>query len=283
MDWKVGGPGAGHKAWCKTKPGVQGTHWEIQDISEQKGKGVITLVPFKADERIMVDRLFSKEEFFDPSFRLKNKAMLLAGGQTMEEKYKINSIGSVDDRGAFGGVCISISRVNHDCNPSAAVYYDTETRAMALLATRQIDVGEEITISYTEFLNPRCSGFKSEFENHAAVLSQQYGIRCPENCACKNPMHLEKVRRSNEMEMEFQTAVSEAQTIAAVEKAISDKGLRWVIYHNSFPACIRFGVRLTVYNTAKQFGIELKGLWIYEHACTLTYPGSREAEAYRGI
>jgi hypothetical protein len=279
----VGGPGAGHKAWCKAKPGVQGTHWEIKKISEQKGKGVIALVPFEADERIMVDRLFSTDEFFDPSFRLRNKAMLLAGGPTMEEKYKVNSIGSVDDRGAFGGVCISLSRVNHNCDPSAAVYYDTETRAMALLATRPVAVGEEITISYTEFLNPRCTGVKSEYESHAAILCQQYGIRCPDGCACKNPVYLERVQKSNELEKELQTALSEAETIEEIEKAISEKGLQWVVYHNTFPACVRFGVRLTMYNTAKQFGIELKGLRIHEHVCRLTYPGSREAEANRGV
>ena len=282
-DWKVDSLGVGHKAWCKVKPGVEGTHWEIRDISEEKGKGIVALVPFKQDERILVDRLFSSEEFFDPSFRLKNKALLLAGGPSLKEKYETNAIGSVDDRGAFGGVCISLSRVNHDCNPSAATYYDIDTRSMVLHATRSIKPGDEITISYTEFLNPMCTGEKTEHANHTAILRQQYGIICPDGCACKDSSQLARVQESNKLEETFKDAVLSVQTTEEADKAIAEIGFKWVVYHNTFPVRVRFGVRLTLYNTARQFGIDLKGLKIYELACALTYPGSHDAEKYRGI
>ena len=281
-DWKKAG-GTGHRKWCQVKPGVEGTHWEIRDISPEKGKGIVALLPFEQDERIMVDRMFSREEFFDPSFRLRHKALLLAGGPSLEEKYETNAIGSADDRGVFGGVCISLSRANHACDPSAAAFYDTETRSMVLHATRQIRAGDEITISYTEFLNPMCTGGKTVYANHAAILRQQYGIVCPEGCACKDPVHLERVQESNRLEKAFQVAIEAAETPEQVEKAIATEGRQWVVFHNPLPVRVQFGARLTLFNTARQVGTELRGLRIYEHACGLTYPGSRFAEAYRGV
>jgi hypothetical protein len=282
-DWKVGSSGAGHKTWCKVKPGVEGIHWEIRDISVEKGKGIVALVPFKQDERILVDRLFSEEEFFDPSFRLKSKALLLAGGPSLKEKYVTNCIGSADDRGVFGGVCISLSRANHECSPSAVTYYDIETRSMVLHAAKPIKPGDEITISYPDFLDPRCTGEKTKYAIHSGILRQQYGIICPDGCACKDSSQLARVQESNRLEKEFQDAMTSVQTTEEADKAIADKGLKWAVYHNTYPARVRFGVRLTLYNTARAFGMDLKGLQIYELACALTYPGSRAAENYRGI
>ena len=280
QDWK-NPDGAGHRKWCQVKPGVEGVHWEIRDISPEKGKGIFALVPFKKDERIMVDRMFSTEEFFDPSFRLRHKALLLAGGPSMQEKHETNAIGSVDDRGVFGGVCISLSRANHHCVPSAAVFYDIDTRSMVLHATRAISAGEEITISYTDFLNPMCTGEKTVYANHAAILREQYGIVCPDGCACKDPVQLERLRESNRLEKAFHDAVRAAASVEDFDRAITGAGYEWVVYHNAFPVRVRFGVRLTVYNTAQQVNMQLRGLRIYEHACALTYPGSRFAEAYK--
>jgi len=52
-------------------------------------------------------------------------------------------------------VSLRIARVNHDCQPNAAVIYDETACAAILFAQKDIQPGEEILLSYTFlFLTP---------------------------------------------------------------------------------------------------------------------------------
>jgi len=263
----------GHKQWCKIPHGVEGRDWAVVHISSEKGMGVRALRPFAMDERIMVERMYSREELCD-SDGLIAEVMKLAPSESDDAnvKYKINGIGSHDDRGSFGGICIRMSRINHACDPNAVTYYDDSTKCMVLHAARPIAAGEEITISYTEFLDPTCGGFRAEYDNHASNLLDQYGIACPPDCACKGGAALELRTRSNELEAEMTRLIGD-------EEALLRVGMERVRLHHGSPLRVRFRVRLQLLNCAAAMGIRLEGLKLYEIASALTRPD--DAVKYR--
>lgn len=45
-----------------------------------------------------------------------------------------------------------VSRFNHDCRPNADYWFDPETLAQHIHATRNIAVGEEISLTYMEYV-----------------------------------------------------------------------------------------------------------------------------------
>jgi hypothetical protein len=45
---------------------------------------------------------------------------------------------------------VAVSRINHDCRPSADYHFDAAVMAQHVTATRTIMAGEEITIPYLE-------------------------------------------------------------------------------------------------------------------------------------
>jgi len=261
----------GHKQWCKIPYGIEGRDWAVVHISSVKGKGVNALRPFAQDDRIMVERMYAGSELSDG---IVDEIMKLApsGAGDLNLKYKINAVGSNDDRGSFGGICIRMSRINHACDPNAVTYYDDSTKCMVLHASRPIASGEEITISYTEFLDPTCGGFRAEYENHASNLAEQYGIICPADCACKGGAALELRTRSNELEAEMARLIGD-------EEALLRVGMERVRLHRGSPLRVRFRVRLQLLNCAAAMGIRLEGLKLYEIASALTRPD--DAVKYR--
>ena len=279
-DWKVGGQGAGHKAWCGVEYGRPNDAWAIQPI-EDKGLGLFALRYVPKDARIMVDRMFSQEEFFDPGFRLRSEALNLAGGPSMECKFATNCIGNIDDRGNFGGLCMMLSRANHACDPTAVNYYDPETRCMVLHASRDLMPGEEITISYTEYLDPFTVGPRSVLEAHQRSLRTQYGIVCPPGCACISEAHLLRKRRSDELEKNLIDRAADAFGTPSLAQTVSEASRQWIDYHADFPLRTRYRVRLNTRDVRKQLGLPPVDLGLYELACMLTFPGSKDAQRHR--
>ena len=45
---------------------------------------------------------------------------------------------------------VTVSRFNHDCRPNADYYFDPDTLAQHIHATRPIQIGEEISLTYME-------------------------------------------------------------------------------------------------------------------------------------
>jgi hypothetical protein len=119
----------GHEQWCGIPHGKEGLDWEVVLISPEKGNGIVAKRRFERDERIMVERVYSTEEFDSHPFILPEiKKLAPSRTDDLSVKLQINSIGSCDDRGSFGGICIRMSRINHSCDPNAVTYYDDETR-----------------------------------------------------------------------------------------------------------------------------------------------------------
>jgi hypothetical protein len=61
----------------------------------------------------------------------------------------------------------------HSCSPVAALRWDPKTLTMTLYAVRNVDKGEEITISYIDPLHP--------LAERQRILRQKYGFTC--SCA----------------------------------------------------------------------------------------------------
>jgi hypothetical protein len=270
----------GHKEWCQIPYGVEGIDWEVVLISSKKGYGIIAKRRFEKDERIMVERMYSAEEISSRPCILRELSKLApVRSDDMELKLMLNSIGSRDDRGTFGGICVRISRINHACDPNAVTYYDDETKWMVLHAARPIEAGEEVTISYTEFMDPTCAGERSLRANHASNLLYQYGIVCPDGCACRSGASLARVMRSKELEAAMLRGAHSDET------AMIGAGLERVRFHGSTnsPLRVRFRVRLQLFRQAEAMGIRLQGLGLHELACALTRPGSIDAQRYIGV
>jgi hypothetical protein len=194
QNWKT------HAPWCGVEYGRKGKDWEIRHISDAKGDGVVALRDFAPLERILVERMIDGELMAqDPAYAA---IMRLGPKESSDpvEKYKLNAIGSNDHRGVFGGICVNIAKVNHACEPNAIAHYEPKSNTMVLASIGSIPVGTEVTISYTEFLNPDTVGGKSNEQIHRQVLMKQYGIICNPMCDCYNAHVIRRVEQSRELD-----------------------------------------------------------------------------------
>jgi hypothetical protein len=62
---------------------------------------------------------------------------------------------SPDDPKSPAGLFLNASRLNHSCVPNADHSYDNKSGYKSVFANRDVDVGEEITISYSDHTKPR--------------------------------------------------------------------------------------------------------------------------------
>ena len=191
-----------HREWCGVKYGRSGVDWEVRHISDGKGEGVVALRDFEWCERIMVDRMIDGELMAgDAARRAIVERLEPRGSEDLYEKFRINAIGSNDHRGIFGGLCVNLSKANHKCQANAFTHYEPMSKMMALIAAERIKAGDEITISYTEFLNPdTCSG-KAAKGVHTEILRTQYGIVCDEGCGCNNALLVKERELSRMLDM----------------------------------------------------------------------------------
>jgi len=88
---------------------------------------------------------------------------------------------------------LRISRANHDCYPNAGYVHDETARVEILFAQRDINLGQEICISYGSFADldldrptAGLSNQKEEYESVQKTLKTSWGISCPLNCYCKD-------------------------------------------------------------------------------------------------
>ena len=279
-DW--GETGQCHKKWCGVPYGIEGKDWEVKQ-SPGRGVGVFAKRDFKRDERIMVERMFLVDEIRNINFHLKSEFMRLEPPfngnveDTFMQKISRNAFGSVDGRGSVFGICFRMSRVNHACDPNASWYLDYETNATTLHAGKNIKAGEEITVSYTGFLDPTNVEEPSQFAVHVAKL-QLMGVTCPENCACKDPKHRSRLNRSKALEAELESidASKDLQRFLKV-------GMRRVRLHSDSALETRLRVRVAFFELAARYGHRLEGLGMHRIVCQLTRPGSAEAVQYEGV
>ncbi|KAF7296000.1 Aldehyde dehydrogenase [Mycena kentingensis (nom. inval.)] len=82
-----------------------------------------------------------------------------------------------NERGTYRATCALISRLNHSCSPNTQPKFDKQSFSFSLYAVRDIPIGEELTLQYTDALASKA--------DRAKALSS-YGFQC--NCsACTDP------------------------------------------------------------------------------------------------
>ncbi|KAJ3980160.1 hypothetical protein F5890DRAFT_762014 [Lentinula detonsa] len=62
--------------------------------------------------------------------------------------------GLKDNLGAYTGVCLVLSQLNHSCRPNVERYWDMPSFSMQLRATRRIAKDEELTVSFINQFEP---------------------------------------------------------------------------------------------------------------------------------
>ena len=314
LDWR-----SGHKKWCGVEYGIGGKDWSSTMVAVSGTKGgfsgeVIALREFKRDDRIMIERVLKPEEIMsddrlkaameplepndesvyalrkteDSSQEMMDALNVFRDRHDLKVKYTRNAVGSHDSRGNFGGICVEISKIRHACDPNAVTYLDVETMRMVLHASRTIILGEEITISYTDGLDPTCYGGvnvdptkddldpvrNGSIEKHKQRLWDQYRIKCAPLCACNGP--LMRLRTSKKLEMEMFRLAMEGDV-----EGMINKGMERVWFHSGDALRVRFRVRQQLLAQAENMGIILDGMKLYEIASALTRPNSEEALAFK--
>ena len=116
-------------------------------------------------------------------------------GKNLEQKFKKNVFLGGNMEVSKKAVALRIARLNHSCQPNAATIYDETARVAILFALKDIQLGEEISISYYSRLfalgsarlsssNPELS-LGEEFIYLKNQILSGYRITCPDNCSCK--------------------------------------------------------------------------------------------------
>jgi hypothetical protein len=73
----------------------------------------------------------------------------------LDDILRSNALPIFDDPKLRAGLFLTASRLNHSCIPNADHYYDIKSGYKPVFANRDIEAGEEITISYINHVNPQ--------------------------------------------------------------------------------------------------------------------------------
>jgi hypothetical protein len=194
-DWHNGH----HQLFCG-KAGEIGLDYEIRPI-DGKGLGVFAKRDLKRNDTIFVELpVVQPSDVSLPEEESVQEAImaLTPTDSSFQSKYEHNNVGRL---------CLTFSRVNHDCIGNSHHSYDDEKGLFLLVANHTIPAGEEITCSYTfQTLHAEA------LEKHATF----WDFRC-ECRACKNPEIAEKLD---------QMVIDDEQTVAYSRQDKFDEGTR---------------------------------------------------------
>ena len=147
----------------------------------------------------------------------------------MSEKFLTNEISGKDNPAENKNyVALRISRVNHSCSRNADHTYDDGARVQVLFATRSIEKGEEICISYGSACDiniersEELSFPPNQVELEKEILRMKWGIVCPPDCACNNIAITSLIKKGTKLFMEAERMVSGAEQHAAAFKIINE-------------------------------------------------------------
>lgn len=238
VDWWPGGKGSqGHKNWCHLDCGEEDIDWQVVSV-QGKGLGVVAKRLIPAMYRIIVETVYT-DPLSHPGnmhiripqfkfimafiYRIELGIMdLVPEGGSLEEKFNKNALASSNEleasTGKKGYVALRISRVNHNCDSNAGRNYDDGASVEILYAQRDIQPGEEVCISYCSFNNISidrrcpivCSNWKpanelsaeEEFACVKSSLESNWGIKCPADCFCNNPIIKSLVVRARQLRID---------------------------------------------------------------------------------
>lgn len=169
IDWS-----SGHKHWC-CKAGEIGFDYEIKQSNKYKGLGVFAMRNFSEGEKIMAQKPFTVESapLLTPIQINEIKKLEPYDSDLIADKFDFNALDC--GKGINPVLCLHASRINHQCPfvDNCSHLWIKEHGIKIIYAKRNIEAGEELTISYI-------SSFDSYVE-----LNEKWGFHC--NCdGCSN-------------------------------------------------------------------------------------------------
>lgn len=120
---------------------------------------------------------------------------------TLQHKFKLNRF-MAENLESQSCIALRIARLNHACQPNAVTIYDETARVAILFAQKDIQPGEEISVSYyfqffrlghiNKDVVPGANDFTLEHEVDELnlvknLLAESYGITCSAGCFCHDP------------------------------------------------------------------------------------------------
>ncbi|KAH8881337.1 SET domain-containing protein [Thozetella sp. PMI_491] len=167
------------------------TPFDVRDIPG-KGKGLIASRRIAKGELLLVDypRFIADTHFplrtkrergrqllqraadqvADPEQLLNLARSGAEGAHAIEDVMRTNSFSVTIDDKFFMGMFPNIARINHACNPNAFTRFSEKALSSSVMAFRDINKGEEITLSYTDFGLTR--------DERQTRLQQNWGFTC---------------------------------------------------------------------------------------------------------
>jgi hypothetical protein len=231
LDWKKGSF-QGHKSWCNLKCGEEDVDWKVTPVPG-KGLGLEAKRLFKSGERIMVDCV---RTINDPVV-----AQLMPIDGTLVEKERLNSL----SHEGVSRIAARVSRANHSCNSNAFHWSDETFKVIVLVARKDIQPGEEITISYTNF-DDISQTLSSNFAR--GILENKWGIICPSDCYCRQDSVNSLVAKMKALDRSVYDKLSSGNAndaLTDVKKLLSLYGTTNLVdmnlqrtYYDAFQVCI---------------------------------------------
>ncbi|KAL8367080.1 hypothetical protein RB595_007673 [Gaeumannomyces hyphopodioides] len=177
--------------------------WEVKSISG-KGKGVVATRKIRRGETVMVDyaAVLAAVEFPGQvtqtqgnnlldraASQLRNPERVLelgrsstAGAPVMEGVVRTNTFSVTIDGGPYMGLFPSVSRINHACAPNVQTRFSGRTLSQKVVAFLDIEPGDEITISYSEF--------GMTYKNRQDTLLHRWGFKCTCSLCSAHPREI---------------------------------------------------------------------------------------------
>jgi hypothetical protein len=189
-DWKS------HKHWCG-KSGEINIDYEIKS-THNKGLGTFALRKFKRGDKIMVEKPVMKSVHDNLTKNIHKEVMkLMPQNGNIEDKFYSNTISCAENSTIYNrdvGLFLNMSRINHSCVGNTNHKFIPEYGVKILVASRDIDIGEEITFSYIQAnINKYVNGNRQEF------LLKKWNFTCTCKC-CTSPEMNKKLSRMYELD-----------------------------------------------------------------------------------
>lgn len=276
LDWNQERGSQGHKNWCHLEYGEEDIDWEVKQ-APGKGLGVFAKRAIPAHYRIMVDAV-SK-----PDHPAINDLMPING--TIQQKLDFNGHDAVDIKTGHVSAHfqLRIARVNHDCDPNAAAFYDATHDVGILFSERAIEAGEEIAASYYP-LNDITGDVVPSSEKRRSLLQAKWGITCNnESCFCRDELVAKLVGECIKLYQDSEKSLQEGNATAALAALDKILGNLDPIHATSMNrigvlnCCFYVAVgRRSTLEEAKQYAQRA-----YEIASAIHHPNNENVQKYK--
>ena len=97
-------------------------------------------------------------------------------------------------------VCFRAMNFRHSCNPNAEQIHSSNLRVTVTFAERDIKAGEEIFVAFYNF---RWIYRNQSPEEIRYIMLDRFGVVCPIDCACRDPVKIGQVQKAKMMKRTF--------------------------------------------------------------------------------